>query len=141
MLIGGAVLGLFKVGMSKIVLVNSMYIILGLTFLLSGVFPKEWFIGFVLVTAIGGIGLSVFYACFTAIVQITVKPEMLGRVFSLYYSLAVLPSIIGLLFTGVIAENIGINITFIISGCLAIVIGLLSYGSEKLMQLGNNLKK
>jgi DHA3 family macrolide efflux protein-like MFS transporter len=66
---------------------------------------------------------------------------MLGRVFSLYYSLAVLPSIIGLLFTGVIAENIGINITFIISGCLAIVIGLLSYGSEKLMQLGNNLKK
>jgi DHA3 family macrolide efflux protein-like MFS transporter len=55
--------------------------------------------------------------------------------------LAVLPSIIGLLFTGVIAENIGINITFIISGCLAIVIGLLSYGSEKLMQLGNNLKK
>jgi DHA3 family macrolide efflux protein-like MFS transporter len=141
MLIGGAVLGLFKVGMSKIVLVNSMYIILGLAFLLSGVFPKEWFIGFVLVTAIGGIGLSVFYACFTAIVQITVKPEMLGRVFSLYYSLAVLPSIIGLLFTGVIAENIGINITFIISGCLAIVIGLLSYGSEKLMQLGNNLKK
>jgi MFS transporter, DHA3 family, macrolide efflux protein len=141
MLIGGAVLGISKVGFSKIVLVNSMYIMLGLTFFLSGVFPKGWFIGFILLTAIGGISLSVFYACFTAIVQITVQPEMLGRVFSLYYSLAVLPSIIGLMFTGVVAENIGINITFIISGCLAIAFGLLSFGNERLMQLGNNYKK
>ncbi|TDB62795.1 MFS transporter [Arundinibacter roseus] len=135
MLIGGAVLGIYKIGISKVVLVNFMYILLGLTFLLSGVFPNEWFIGFILVTAIGGVSLSVFYACFTAIVQIAVKPEMLGRVFSLYYSLAVLPSIIGLLLTGLIAENSSVNSTFIISGCLAIAVGLLSFCSPTLMQL------
>ncbi len=135
MLMGGAILGVFKVGLSKVVLVNSMYISLGLTFLLSGVFPKEWFIGFILVTAIGGISLSVFYACFTAIIQITVQPEMLGRVFSLYYSLAVLPSIIGVLFTGLIAENAGVNNTFLISGCLAILVGLLSFAPSKMMEL------
>jgi MFS transporter, DHA3 family, macrolide efflux protein len=136
MLIGGIVLGVFKVGISKVVLVNSMYILLGLTLFLSGIFPTEWFIGFILATSIGGIGLSVYYACFTAIVQIAVKPEMLGRVFSLYYSLAVLPSIIGLLFTGQIAENVGVNNTFVISGCLAIAVGFLSFFSPKLMQLG-----
>jgi MFS transporter, DHA3 family, macrolide efflux protein len=136
MLIGGIVLGVFKVGISKVVLVNSMYILLGLTLFLSGIFPTEWFIGFILATVIGGIGLSVYYACFTAIVQIAVKPEMLGRVFSLYYSLAVLPSIIGLLFTGQIAENVGVNNTFVISGCLAIAVGFLSFFSPKLMQLG-----
>lgn len=136
MLIGGIVLGFFKVGISKVVLVNSMYILLGLTLFLSGIFPTEWFIGFILATVIGGIGLSVYYACFTAIVQIAVKPEMLGRVFSLYYSLAVLPSIIGLLFTGQIAENVGVNNTFVISGCLAIAVGFLSFFSPKLMQLG-----
>jgi MFS transporter, DHA3 family, macrolide efflux protein len=135
MLIGGAALGIYKVGLSKVLLVNSMYILLGLTFFLSGVFPNEWFIGFILATAIGGISLSVFYASFTAIIQITVQPEMLGRVFSLYYSLAVLPSIIGLLLTGLIAENAGVNNTFMISGCLAIVVGLLSFLSPKLMQL------
>jgi len=135
MLVGGAALGIFKVGFSKVVLVNSMYILLGLTFFLSGVFPNEWFIGFILVTAIGGMGLSVFYACFTAIIQITVQPEMLGRVFSLYYSLAVLPSIIGLLFTGLIAENAGVNNTFVFSGCLAIGVGVLSFLTPKLMQL------
>ncbi len=136
MLIGGIVLGVFKVGISKVVLVNSMYILLGLTLFLSGIFPTEWFIGFILATVIGGIGLSVYYACFTAIVQIEVKPEMLGRVFSLYYSLAVLPSIIGLLFTGQIAGNVGVNNTFVISGCLAIAVGFLSFFSPKLMQLG-----
>jgi DHA3 family macrolide efflux protein-like MFS transporter len=136
MLIGGIVLGVFKVGISKVVLVNSMYILLGLTLFLSGIFPTEWFIGFILATVIGGIGLSVYYACFTAIVQIEVKPEMLGRVFSLYYSLAVLPSIIGLLFTGQIAGNVGVNNTFVISGCLAITVGFLSFSSPKLMQLG-----
>ncbi|MBS4060016.1 MAG: MFS transporter [Bacteroidetes bacterium] len=136
MLIGGIVLGFFKVGISKVVLVNSMYILLGLTLFLSGIFPTEWFIGFILATVIGGIGLSVYYACFTAIVQIAVKPEMLGRVFSLYYSLAVLPSIIGLLFTGQIAENVGVNNTFVISGFLAIAVGFLSFFSPKLMQLG-----
>jgi DHA3 family macrolide efflux protein-like MFS transporter len=90
----------------------------------------------VIVTAIGGISLSVFNGCFTAIVQTEVSPEKLGRVFSLYYSLAVLPSVIGLLFTGLIAEVIGVNSTFIISGCLAIVVGILSFSTRNLMLLG-----
>ena len=136
MLLGGGVVGVFKVRTSKVVLVNFMYILLGLTFLLSGLFPTDWFIQFVLVTAIGGIGLSIFYACFTAIVQVVVPPEMLGRVFSLYYSLAVVPSISGLLFTGRIAETVGVTNTFIISGGLAIAVGVFSFGSRQVMELG-----
>ncbi|RQP09205.1 MAG: macrolide efflux MFS transporter Mef(C), partial [Chryseobacterium sp.] len=45
-------------------------------------------------------------------------------------------SVIGLLFTGLIAEVIGVNITFIVSGCLAILVGILSFGNRNLMQLG-----
>ena len=138
MLIGGMTLGIATTGKSKVGLVNSMYFILGLTLLVSGILPANWFIVFVIVTGLGGISLSIFNACFTAIVQIEVKPEKLGRVFSLYYSLAVLPSIIGLLFTGLIAENIGVSNTFMISGFLAMVIGLLSFSTDKLMQLGKH---
>jgi DHA3 family macrolide efflux protein-like MFS transporter len=47
----------------------------------------------------------------------------------------VFPSVIGLLFTGLIAEVIGVNITFIISGCLAILVGILSFCTHNLMQL------
>lgn len=136
MLIGGVILSIFKLKGSKVVAVNVMYVLLGLTFILSGVLPASWFVGFVMATAIGGISLSVFNGCFTAIVQTEVSPEKLGRVFSLYYSLAVLPSVIGLLFTGLIAEGIGVNSTFIISGCLAIVVGILSFSTRNLMQLG-----
>jgi DHA3 family macrolide efflux protein-like MFS transporter len=87
MLIGGVILSIFKLKGSKVVAVNVMYVLLGLTFILSGVLPASWFVGFVMVTAIGGISLSVFNGCFTAIVQTEVSPEKLGRVFSLYYSL------------------------------------------------------
>lgn len=138
MLLGGAILSINRLSISKVATVNSMYVILGLTLFLSGIFPEGWFLGFTLVTAIGGVSISIFHACFTAIVQSEVKGEMLGRVFSLYYSLAVLPSVIGLLFAGSMAQSLGINTTFIISGSLAIAIGLLSFGSAKLMQLGKN---
>ena len=136
MLIGGVILSIFKLKGSKVAAVNIMYVLLGLTFILSGVLPASWFVEFVMVTAIGGVSLSVFNGCFTAIVQTEVSPEKLGRVFSLYYSMAVLPSVIGLLFTGLIAEVIGVNITFIVSGCLAILVGILSFGTRNLMQLG-----
>src|SRR5690606_4426855 len=54
MLLGGSVLGIFKVTTPKVILVNIMHIILGLTFVFSGWFPASWFIGFVIVTTIGG---------------------------------------------------------------------------------------
>jgi DHA3 family macrolide efflux protein-like MFS transporter len=138
MLLGGAVLSIFKVHHSKVILVNVMYVILGLTFIMSGALPENWFAAFVLVTAIGGISLSIFNGCFTAVVQIEVKPDKLGRVFSLYYSMAVLPAAIGLLFTGFIAETIGVQTAFLISGFLAVAVGFLSFHSERLMQLGQN---
>ncbi len=136
MLIGGTILGVFKVKTSKVILINSMHLILGLSFILCGWLPSEWFIGFVLATALGGIALSVFSACFTAVLQIEINPNMLGRVFSLYFSLAVLPSVIGLLFTGLIAENIGVTNTFLICGGLVILIGLVSFCTSSLMHLG-----
>lgn len=138
MLIGGGVLGALKISWSKVVLVNIMHVILGLTFVFSGVFPASWFYGFVLITGIGGVAMSIFSAAFMTIIQEQVKPEMLGRVFSLYFSLAILPSVIGLLFTGIIADNIGVTNAFIISGAAMAVIGILSFATPAVMRLGTD---
>lgn len=138
MLIGGGLLGALKVDWSKVVLVNIMHIVLGLTFVLSGVFPASWFYGFVLVTGIGGIAMSIFSAAFMTIIQEQVKPEMLGRVFSLYFSLAILPSVIGLLFTGIIADSIGVTNAFIISGIAMAMVGIASFMTPSVMRLGEN---
>jgi len=136
MLIGGGALGIMNVSWRKVVMVNLMHIVMGLTFVLSGIFPATWFYGFVLVTAIGGIAMSIFSAAFMTIIQEQVKPEMLGRVFSLYFSIAILPSVIGLLFTGYIADAIGVTNAFIISGLAMAVVGLLSFMTPSLMRLG-----
>lgn len=137
MLVGGSILGIFKIKMSKIVIINTMYVLLGLTFILSGGLPSGAFLAFVIVTAVGGVALSIFSGCFTAVLQTVVAPNLLGRVFSLYFSLAVLPSAVGLLFTGVIAEVIGVTNAFLISGALVALIGLISFLSRSLMSLGN----
>ncbi|MCW8312558.1 MFS transporter [Sphingobacterium sp. InxBP1] len=136
MLVGGSALGLAKISFSKVVLVNSMHILLGLTFALSGWFPSGWFIPFVIMTALGGVSMSVFSASFMTIIQEQVVPEMLGRVFSLYFSIAILPSMIGLLFTGYIADAIGVATAFVIAGLTVVLVGLLSFFNRPIMDLG-----
>lgn len=135
MLIGGTFLGLFRITTSKVFLINMMHLIMGFSFVLCGWMPSGWFIGYVIATTLGGIALSVFSASFTAVLQIEIKPEMLGRVFSLYFSLAVLPSVIGLLFTGLIAEKIGVTNAFLICGGLVMLVGIASFLTPSLMRL------
>ena len=136
MLVGGSLLGILRMPIAKIVLINSMYIILGLTFALSGLFAPSWFIPFVFVTAVGGISMSIFSAAFMTIIQEEIPQHMLGRVFSLYFSIAILPSIIGLLFTGLVAEAIGITTAFVISGIFVCLVGILSFYTAAMMRLG-----
>lgn len=137
MLVGGSILGVMRISVSKIILINTMHIILGLTFVLSGFFPASWFIGFVVITTLGGIAMSVFSAAFMTTIQEEVLPSMLGRVFSLYFSMAVLPSMFGLLFTGFVAEIIGVANAFMISGTLMVLVGIVSFLTPVLMRLGS----
>jgi len=138
MLLGGAVLGLAKIKTKKIIMVNSMHILLGASFLLCGLLPSTWFIGYAVITILAGISLSIFSASFTTIIQLEIASNMLGRVFSMYYSLAVLPSVVGLLFTGALAEKIGISNSFLLSGSITILIGIVSFLSPMLMKIGKS---
>ncbi|NGF55237.1 MFS transporter [Parapedobacter sp. SGR-10] len=136
MLVGGSLLGVARISVPKVIMVNAMHIVLGLTFVWSGWFPSSWFIGFVLLTTLGGIAMSIFSAAFMTIIQEEVQPQMLGRVFSLYFSIAILPSAIGLLFAGFIADAIGVANAFVISGWIVVLIGVASFFTPSLMRLG-----
>lgn len=136
MLIGGSVLSAFKISIRKVIMVNCMHIILGLTFVFSGLLSPSLFIVFVVLTGLGGAAMSIFSAAFMTIIQEEIAPEMLGRVFSLYFSFAIIPSLIGLLFAGNIADNIGVANAFIIAGVLLIIIGISSFLTPSLMRIG-----
>lgn len=136
MLFGGGLLGIWKPNIHKIIIINSMHIIIGVTFAWSGLLGSEHFIFFVILTALGGMAASLYNASFTTIIQEEIQPNMLGRVFSLYYSIVVIPSVIGLLCTGFIADYVGITQTFIILGLLICLVGITSFFTPALMRLG-----
>jgi DHA3 family macrolide efflux protein-like MFS transporter len=127
MLAGGALLGIKKFSFSEIMLINATYIVLGLTFAFSGVLPASGFWFFALLTLCGGVSMSVYAGSFMVVMQKTIDPGVMGRVFSIYGSFTLLPSIFGLLQTGFIADAIGVPNAFIISGTAITILGILSF--------------
>ena len=134
-LLAGALLGLKKYRWNEILLINGMYIALGLTFLFSGLLPVSGFIWFAVLTALGGVCGSLYFATFTTVIQSRIDPGVMGRVFSFYMSFSMLPSMIGLLSTGFLADSIGLGNTFIISGGFLCLIGIISFFIPSLISL------
>jgi len=135
MLVGGSILGVFKPNISKTIIINLMHIVLGVTLSLSGYISTTAFVLFVVLTGIGGMAASIYNASFTTVLQEQIKPAMLGRVFSMYYSVAILPSILGLLSSGFVSDAVGINLMFIILGMGIALIGVISFFTPSLMKL------
>lgn len=140
-LLAGALLGLKKYRWSEILLINGMYIALGLTFLFSGLLPVSGFIWFAVLTALGGVCGSLYFATFTTVIQSRIDPGVMGRVFSFYMSFSMLPSMIGLLSTGFLADSIGLGNTFIISGGFLCLIGIISFFIPSLISLKESFKR
>ena len=140
-LLAGALLGLKKYRWNEILLINGMYIALGLTFLYSGLLPVSGFIWFAVLTALGGVCGSLYFATFTTVIQSRIDPGVMGRVFSFYMSFSMLPSMIGLLSTGFLADSIGLGNTFIISGGFLCLIGIISFFIPSLISLKESFKR
>ena len=140
-LLAGALLGLKKYRWNEILLFNGMYIALGLTFLFSGLLPVSGFIWFAVLTALGGVCGSLYFATFTTVIQSRIDPGVMGRVFSFYMSFSMLPSMIGLLSTGFLADSIGLGNTFIISGGFLCLIGIISFFIPSLISLKESFKR
>lgn len=136
-LLGGAILGYPWLGTYKVTLINLMYIIMGLTIFISGALPPTGFAIFATITAIGGLSVAIYSGAFTVLLQTTVEPAALGRVFSLYTSITLLPSMIGLMATGFIADSIGIVSAFMIAGS---AIGLMGLGAFFVPAVGKMVK-
>ncbi len=140
MLIGGAIMGFRHYKVNQTGLLNSANILLGLTFILSGVLPSSAYTGFVVFTIMGGIAGSVYQTTFMSLLQRKIDPAVLGRVISTYFSVSLLPSLIGLLGTGFLADTIGLGYSFVLSGLLLFLIGLTAFFVPSLWQLGRQIQ-
>ena len=134
-LAGGAIMGARNYPINRIVLINLMYIVVGLSFLLSGILPTTAFYWFAALTAAAGVSSSVFNASFVSVLQSRIEAGLLGRVLSLYRSFGLLPSALGLLSTGFLAERVGLTTTFVISGTLVCLLGLAGFCLPSVLRL------
>lgn len=137
--IGGVIIGMKRIKMmNKIVIIGIVTILIGATSLLSGLLPSSGIFWFIALTGISGIGGAVWNSAFTVILQTKIDPAMLGRAFSTYDSLMLLPSIPGLLATGFIADTIGITNVFVIAGIAICLIGSLFFIIPSVVALGKS---
>jgi len=135
-LLGGGLLGIWKPNIHKVVIINLMNIVLGITFAWSGILAPQHFLFFVVLNTLGGVGAALYNASFTTVLQEEVRPEVMGRVFSLYFSISIIPTVMGLLGTGWAADMFGVNNMFIALGGALILIGILSFLNKHIMALG-----
>lgn len=126
-LLGGLLLSTWKINIKKVYLVSFAHVLLGFAFLCSGFILADYFILFVALVSMGGISAAFYNSGFVATVQEMIKPDMLGRVFSMYYSLDVLPTVFALIGTGFLVSHIGLNVVFGILGFIVFVMGIISF--------------
>ena len=134
-LLGGAIMGARNYRVNRIVLINLMYIVVGLSFFFSGLLPVSGFYGFAALTAAAGVSSSVFNASFVSVLQTRIEAGLLGRVLSLYRSFGLLPSALGLLSTGFLAERVGLTTTFLISGTFICLLGVAGFCLPSVLRL------
>lgn len=134
-LAGGAIMGIKVYNVNRVGLINWTYILLGMAFMGSGILSQNGYIWFAILTCISGIAGAVYNSAFTGLVQNKIDPAALGRVFSTFYAVALIPSMIGLIGIGFIADTIGLNTSFIISGLVIILTGVIAFFTKPAMKL------
>jgi DHA3 family macrolide efflux protein-like MFS transporter len=94
-------------------------------FVIWGIVPGDMFWVALVSGACLGLTLPLVDGPLMAILQSTVAPEIQGRVFTLFGSLTLLTSPLGLSLAGPISDWLGLQIWYLVAGALAMVLALL----------------
>jgi len=124
MLAGSLAIGALSQRFSGVRLIGGGIIVIGALLAASGLLPTSAFWVFVALCVLMGIAVPVFSAPITALFQGLIDPAKLGRVMSLYMTIAMLTAPVGLLVAGPVAEQVGVAWWFAISGALIAGTGL-----------------
>ena len=125
MLIGSMLLGLFGSYKKRIILITASIFMMGASLTISVLLPPSGFVVDALCCAIMGLSVPFYSGVQTALFQERIKPEYLGRVFSLTGSIMSLAMPVGLILSGLFADRIGVSNWFLISGILIIGIAMI----------------
>ncbi len=122
MLIGSLLLSSSKMFQNKKTNIFISLFLMGLAITISGLLPNNMFYIFAILCTVMGFTGPIVNGTISTIFSEQIDPEILGRVFSNYLSLSVIVMPIGLFLSGIFADIIGINIWFLITGLLLMML-------------------
>lgn len=137
-LFGGIMLASNRIKINNVIAINIAYVILGIYMVLSGILPTHGFTLFACLTIIGGVTYAMYNALFIVVIQLNIEAEVLGRVFSLFFSLSTLPSVFGILASGYLASEFGVATVFVFGGIAIGSIGIFALLILFTRKLGKN---
>lgn len=131
LLVSSTVMGVWGGTKNRFLMISTAICVLGLGAFCGGILPQEEFIGFVFCCLIMGASGTFFNVPLVALIQETVEPQMMGKVFSLLSTAMTLATPFGLLIAGPISEKVGIEYWFAASGLLIMAIGIYCFFSTR----------
>ena len=99
----------------------------GVATLASGLIPAQAFPLFLVCTVVMGISSPLYSSPQMALMQERIAPEYLGRVFGLYGAVCSWAMPIGLTFSTLFADALGVTTCFVLSGALMAALGVLTW--------------
>ena len=133
LLVGGLILGAWGGFRQRIATSMTGLIGMGIGFLVIGVLPGTVFGGALAAMTWAGVMTAIHGGPIFAALQATVEPAMQGRVLAMITSAftAVVP--LSLILAGPLADALGVNIWYMLSGILAILLGMGAFAHPVLM--------
>ena len=99
----------------------------GIPLAIAGLLPTTGFIIFGGLSLLVGLSVPFYTGPHTALMQEKIPPEFLGRVFGLYGSLMSAAMLLGLIISGVLADYVGVNVWFLISGLIITALAIIAF--------------
>ncbi|MDF9825320.1 DHA3 family macrolide efflux protein-like MFS transporter [Breznakia sp. PF5-3] len=121
MLAGGLILGLWGGTKDKMKTILSGVFLLGIGTMFQGLLPQNAFIMFVVLAVFTGLAVPFISSLFMTIIQEKIAPAYLGRVIGVAQSIMAFAAPIGLMLSGLFAEQLGVHNWFVISGMMAMI--------------------
>lgn len=125
MLAGGLLLGILGGLKKPITFITASILLMGVSLAVSGLLPPAGFVLFALCCLMMGLSVPFYSGVQTALFQEKIKPEYLGRVFSLTGSIMSFSMPVGLILSGLFADRIGVHRWFLWSGMIIMGIAML----------------
>jgi len=118
MIVGGLLLGVWGGFKNRAVTMALSVAIMGVALGISGALPVYGFIIFAVLSGFMGFSAPLYNGPAMALVQEKIEPEFLGRIFGVYGSLMSAAMLLGLAVSGPLADIVGVNNWFLISGII-----------------------